>query len=262
MNELSITKHNGGAYLNSSEVAGIIGMQHKHLLRDIRGYCLTIAHSAKNIFRLNDFFLESTYTDGTGRELRCYLISKMGCELVATKLTGEKGVLFTAAYVSRFNQLETAERESQAAVSAPRLGEYNACARIIMRGLKQLGAPPGQVMQFLKDTYAPLGISVDIDTDKNNKTATRWYRASEIAEKAGMYSLYGKPHAQAMACVLNEKVYFGSEHKRVETDNGNGYDDIRVLYDNTALSAVMKWLDDCGWPGEIYSYGRTYHVQY
>ncbi|MCL1805797.1 MAG: Rha family transcriptional regulator [Clostridiales bacterium] len=55
---------------------------------------------------VSGFTLESTYRDSTGRTLPCYLLSKMGCELVANKLTGEKGVLFTVAYVARFNELE------------------------------------------------------------------------------------------------------------------------------------------------------------
>ena len=40
----------------------------------------------------------------------CYLISKMGCEVIGNKLTGEKGILFTVAYVTKFNAMEAAER--------------------------------------------------------------------------------------------------------------------------------------------------------
>jgi len=37
----------------------------------------------------------------------------MGCEMIAHKLIGEKGVLFTAAYVAKFNEMEIAEREAE-----------------------------------------------------------------------------------------------------------------------------------------------------
>ena len=30
----------------------------------------------------------------------------MGCEILANKMTGEKGILFTAKYVDRFNEYE------------------------------------------------------------------------------------------------------------------------------------------------------------
>lgn len=34
------------------------------------------------------------------------MLTKKGCEMVANKMTGEKGVLFTAAYVTAFNKME------------------------------------------------------------------------------------------------------------------------------------------------------------
>jgi len=38
--------------------------------------------------------------------LPCYLITKKGCDMVANKMTGEKGVLFTATYVTKFDEME------------------------------------------------------------------------------------------------------------------------------------------------------------
>ncbi|MFB8734860.1 Rha family transcriptional regulator [Bacillus sp. SL00103] len=45
--------------------------------------------------RSDDFFIESTYQAGTGKLYKHYLLTKQGCEIVANKMTGEKGVLFT-----------------------------------------------------------------------------------------------------------------------------------------------------------------------
>ena len=53
----------------------------------------------------SDFFLESTYLDGKGEIRPCCLLTKKGCDMVANKLTGQKGVLFTAAYVTAFEQM-------------------------------------------------------------------------------------------------------------------------------------------------------------
>lgn len=52
-----------------------------------------------------DFFIPSTYTDSKGEQRPCYLLTKKGCDMVANKLTGEKGVLFTAAYVTAFEKM-------------------------------------------------------------------------------------------------------------------------------------------------------------
>ena len=272
MNELSIVRQNGCAYIDSREVADCIGKSHKDMLRDIRGYVSIIESSNGRSFAPVDFFVESDYADSRGRVKPRYLLSKLGCELCASKLVGKKGVLFTAAYVSRFNELEAAERAevgALAAMPAPRLGEYNAYARIIMRGLKWIGATPGQIMRFLKNTYEPLGINVgdgaDLGDDADacsGEPAQRWYRAGEIAEGLGINSLHGKPHAQAVACILSENIFIGAAHMRVETEAFGGCTNIRVLYDIDALRAVIRWLIDNDWPEEVHGFARTYYVQY
>ena len=90
MYELTLVKQSGGAYIDSREVAEIIGKPHNDLMKSIRKYSEYL--TAGN-FSLSGFFIENTYFDSTGRRLPCYLLSKMGCEMVANKLTGEKGVL-------------------------------------------------------------------------------------------------------------------------------------------------------------------------
>ena len=52
------------------------------------------------------FFVPSTYVNNQNKEQPCYLLTKKGCEMVANKLTGEKGVIFTAKYVNRFAEME------------------------------------------------------------------------------------------------------------------------------------------------------------
>jgi len=271
MNELTLIKRNGGAYIDSREVAEAIEKQHKNLLRDIAGYIGHLEKSTKLNFEPSGFFLASTYFDSTGRELPCYLLSKMGCELVANKLTGEKGVLFTAAYVTKFNEMERAERaelEERAAKSNPRLGEYNAAARLVVRSLINVGVSAEFIVDFLRDVYAPLGIKVsteldcDEDGDEVLAAATRWYTAQEIAQKCGMYSLNGNPHAQAVACILNENLFIGAEHKRVDAAVYCGYSGVSVRYDSHALCEVMQWLVDNCVPTEIYGFDRTFRVQY
>jgi len=265
MNDLTIIQQNGGAYIDSREVAEVIGKRHHNLLRDINGYIKTMSGIGAIKIDYSDFFVPSTYQSEQNKEMPCFLLSKMGCEMVANKLTGEKGVLFTAAYVSKFNEMERRERaelEALLEIPTPRLGEINACARIVVKGMKSLGVSAEQIMRFIKETYEPFGISVDFDIESVSETAPRWYRAGEIAEKAGMYSLYGRPHAQATACLLNEIIFIGAEHKRVVEETYNGYAGVCVLYDDYALMSVMQWLVDNGLPDEIYGDERTYHVQY
>ena len=105
MNQLTILTQGNQQVVDSREVAEMVGKQHKDLMRSIREYSTTIEKSTERNFALSDFFLESSYKDSTGRELPCYLLTRKGCDMVANKMTGEKGVLFTAAYVTAFEQM-------------------------------------------------------------------------------------------------------------------------------------------------------------
>lgn len=65
-----------------------------------------------------DFFIPSTYRDSSGKENKCYKVTKKGCEFLANKFTGEKGVVFTARYINRFHEMQDMILE-QAAVQEP-----------------------------------------------------------------------------------------------------------------------------------------------
>ncbi|MCM3353176.1 Rha family transcriptional regulator [Bacillus halotolerans] len=103
-NTLNLIESNGQHFVDSRDVAEMIEKRHADLVRSIEGYLLVIGQNAK--LRSDDFFVESTYQAGTGKLYKHYLLTKQGCEMVANKMTGEKGILFTAAYVNQFNQME------------------------------------------------------------------------------------------------------------------------------------------------------------
>ncbi|PGR17970.1 Rha family transcriptional regulator [Bacillus anthracis] len=96
--------------LSSLEVAEMIGKRHSDLLRDIRTYIthLTAAAEERGVSKIasSDFFVESTYKNAQNKLQPCYRVTKKGCELIAHKMTGQKGVLFSASYIERFHQME------------------------------------------------------------------------------------------------------------------------------------------------------------
>lgn len=105
MNELRVFNFNDVDVVDSRDVAAMIGKDHKHLLRDIARYITILDQPNGSRFGPVDFFISSTYRDGKGEIRPCYLLTKKGCDLVANKTTGEKGVLFTAAYVMAFEKM-------------------------------------------------------------------------------------------------------------------------------------------------------------
>lgn len=100
MNKLITTRT-----LDSREVAEMLGKNHAHLCRDIAKYIEDISTNP-NLDSLN-FFIEDSYIDQKGETRKQYKLTKMGCEFVGNKMTGTKGNLFTAAYVQRFNDMES-----------------------------------------------------------------------------------------------------------------------------------------------------------
>ena len=110
MNELIINKR--VETIESIDVAKMMDKEHKEIMwmidgnknRGIVGIKPTIELSAD--LHLSDYFIENTYKDSMNRNKKCYSVTKMGCELLANKLTGEKGILFSARYVKRFNEMQ------------------------------------------------------------------------------------------------------------------------------------------------------------
>ncbi|MCF3942167.1 ORF6C domain-containing protein [Oceanobacillus alkalisoli] len=107
MNQLKVVSLNGKLVTDSREVAKMIGRPHNELMKSIRTY---IEYLGEGNFPHADFFIESEYLDVQNKKRPCFQITKKGCEMVANKLTGEKGVLFTAAYVTKFNEMEQQPR--------------------------------------------------------------------------------------------------------------------------------------------------------
>ena len=89
MNEPQLLTFQGEPALDSREIAKMIGKRHRDLMRDIRRYISDMDEGAK--LRSPKFFIESNYESSQGKLLPCYLLTKMGCEFVANKMTGKKG---------------------------------------------------------------------------------------------------------------------------------------------------------------------------
>lgn len=105
------TKMNTLDTITSLEVAEMMETEHYKIIRKLEG-----SKDRKGIIQIltetqmgvSDYFIPSTYRDSTGKENKCYRITRLGCDFLANKFTGEKGILFTARYVKRFHEMEEA----------------------------------------------------------------------------------------------------------------------------------------------------------
>lgn len=95
--------------ISSLEVAEMVETEHWKLLRKLEGDQKSVGIIkilTDNNFVVSDYFILSSYKDSSGKENKCYNITKLGCDFLANKFTGEKGILFTAKYVKRFHEME------------------------------------------------------------------------------------------------------------------------------------------------------------
>lgn len=104
--DLTVINQDGKLLVDSREVARMIDKRHDHLMRDIKGY-IDVLDDTPNLGSPN-FFIESTYINTQNKEQPCYLLTRKGCDMVANKMTGEKGIIFTATYVTQFEKMEKA----------------------------------------------------------------------------------------------------------------------------------------------------------
>lgn len=176
--------------LDSREVAEMIGKRHSDLIRDIETY-LQYLENAK--VRSQDFFLKSSYkAKGNNRTYKRYDVTKKGCDMIANKLTGQKGVLFTAAYVNRFYEMkevliernrvqsisDTKEKEIEARYNNSLVRKANA-----LRKIAEDSNTPKEFKQVLNSK------AVEIITGEQllplPKLEERTYTAKEIATEIG-----------------------------------------------------------------------------
>lgn len=93
--------------ITSMEVAGMVEKDHNNTMKDIR----RIIDHLGEVKSYQSYFIESTYVNSQNKELPCFLLTKKGCELYGTRMTGEKGTLFAIEYIERFNEMETTVKQ-------------------------------------------------------------------------------------------------------------------------------------------------------
>lgn len=148
MNQLQIINQNGQLLVDSRDVAEMVGVRHSDLLEKINGY---IQYLLNGKFRSTDFFIESNYYDNLNRTKPCFLLTRKGCDMVANKMTGEKGVLFTAAYVTKFEEMEKAQAVNLSGLS-PQL-QFLIQMEQNVKQIEQRQQQTEQQVAVIKDTF-------------------------------------------------------------------------------------------------------------
>lgn len=105
--------------ISTLEIAEMMETEHYEILKKLEGTTKQdgkvkqvgiIPTLTKGKIPVSDYFIPSSYKDASGKENKCYEVTKLGCDFLANKFTGEKGIIFTALYVKKFNEMEQREK--------------------------------------------------------------------------------------------------------------------------------------------------------
>lgn len=85
--------------ITSLEVAETTGKLHKDVMKQICTIAEHLAAQSEDIGEklrpsISSYFIEDTYTDNNNRQKPMYRLTKKGCELFGTRMTGAKGTQF------------------------------------------------------------------------------------------------------------------------------------------------------------------------
>ena len=111
-NTLVVQNNNTGVDIKTIptyELCEMMDRTHAKVIRMLEGdksHIGIIPTITKAQLGVSDYFIESTYKDASGKINKYYECTKMGCDMLANKMTGEKGILFTHRYMERFKEME------------------------------------------------------------------------------------------------------------------------------------------------------------
>lgn len=149
--------------ITTLEVAEMMEVPHNDILRklegrkDRKGYVEILTESQMAV---SDYFVPSTYRDASGKENKCYEVTKLGCDFLANKSTGEKGVLFTARYVKRFYEMESNVKQIPLTEHP---GEVANVIKVLSSRMDKQGSAPYKAAEMAKMVCEQYGIKLPED---------------------------------------------------------------------------------------------------
>ena len=164
-----------------------------------------------------NYWFESTYKDSTGRTLKEYQVTKKGCEMLAHKSTGNKGIIFTHKYMERFEQMEQALHNPYANLS-----------------------PELQLLIKLEQGQTELDQRIG-DLENNMTIDYSQQETLRLAISTRVYQLLGNAKENAK---LRSKVYSNLHRCIKKQFSVNSYKNIAVKEFEKARSMITTWMPD------------------
>lgn len=155
--------------ITTLEVAEMMEVPHSDILKklegrkDRKGYIQILAEGQMSV---GDYFIKTSYKDANNQERPCYEVTKLGCDFLANKSTGEKGVLFTARYVKRFYEME---HRVEKIPTTEHPGEVANLIKALANRMDKQGSVPYKAAEMAKMVCSQYGIQLPDDFVKYPK---------------------------------------------------------------------------------------------
>lgn len=149
--------------ITTLEVAEMMETEHSKIIRklegskDRKGFIQILAEAQMGV---SDYFIPSAYRDASGKENKCYQVTKLGCDFLANKSTGEKGVIFTARYVRRFYEME---HQIKQIPLTEHPGEVANLIKVLSNRMDKQGSVPYRVAEMAQKICEQYGIQLPED---------------------------------------------------------------------------------------------------
>lgn len=171
-------------------------------------------------FRSQDYWYESEYkTPGNNKTYREYQVTKKGCELIAHKTEGDKGVAFTVRYMERFERMENHIKQQIPQSYAQALLEAGRLALEVERQ-----------QALIEEKTKTIGILTHVN---------KLYTATEIAKELGF-----KSAIEFNKKLCEDKIQYKTNGTYIlySEYSGLGYDSIKQnVLDNGRVIYDRKW---------------------
>ena len=144
------------------------------------------------------------------------------------------------------------------AIDYKKLPSTNHAASILMRSYKMAGANMVSLASTIAAMYRGLGVPVPALEAPVQST---YLSASQIADKLGIMSKSGKPHAQLVSGIIDQ-IDVQEELTQIMTFEQNGHSGTMIQYKPEVMILVEKYLYDSDFPLMFNLRDRNYQVQY
>lgn len=208
MSEL-VTLYKNQLVTDSRQVAEHFGKQHKHVIEAVEN--IKAENSA-----LTQMFYETSYTAGTGKHYKMYLMNRDGFSLLVMGFTGKAALKWKLKFLEAFNAMEKEIRKQQAVPKISPNPHYR--TRMIKTAVKDAADTAAMIadtfgvkkpmamtaaMQMVGKAYGvdmtPLKRFIPAEDSPSTLTPTK------IAAELGILNSKGNPSPQKVNAMLKDK---------------------------------------------------------